>query len=80
VIHIHGLNEPAIHRWWRKFKRNRANVWDTFRQNCSTTVYDALVAGGAPPWPVLTPWTPGGIDNYARAVGGGGGILGAPPL
>jgi hypothetical protein len=42
---VGGLNESAIAKWWKKFKTT--HQWSLQIQNCSTTVADALWAGGA---------------------------------
>jgi RHS repeat-associated protein len=44
IVHIDGLNESAIKDWWDQFKRSHR--YDSVSQNCSTTVFDALRAGG----------------------------------
>ena len=78
IIHLSNLNEKAIKMWWSSFRRT--STWKTLTQNCSTTVIDALQAGGAgrrvvgfnPP-PV---WSPTSVRDYAEAVReAGDGIL-----
>lgn len=75
-IEIGGLDIGAIRTWWSTFQKT--NQWCTFSQNCSTTVADALWAGGvknrlsvaqyayyrAPTWP----WTPAGIYDFVQAI------------
>ena len=55
TITLNGLDETAIKKWWSDF-RNGTNQWKTLSQNCSTTVAQALKAGGA--------------DKYATGVSG----------
>ncbi|TGN14067.1 LamG domain-containing protein [Leptospira ilyithenensis] len=44
TIKITVLNNDNIKTWWNGFKAS--HQWKTLDQNCSTTVKDALVAGG----------------------------------
>jgi RHS repeat-associated protein len=74
IIHIDGLNEAAIQKWWEEFKND--NQWDTLWQNCSTTVADALAAGGGDMLASLgggnslprAVWTPKDVQDYANAI------------
>ena len=67
VIHIDGLDEAAIAAWWNAFKSNPNKVWDSTKQNCSTTVYEALNAGGG--FSTVEPvWSPNIIAIYAEEV------------
>jgi hypothetical protein len=73
---VGGLDTDAIRRWWASFQAT--HEWCTFSQNCSTTVADALWAGGvksrlssaqyayysAPTWP----WTPASAYNFVQAI------------
>ena len=65
VIHIDGLDEHSIEKWWNKYKTT--HKWKTISRNCSTTAADALMAGGAPP-AYVPMWTPKDVLNYAKAV------------
>ena len=77
VYRIPGLDEAAIDAWWISFKSSHEYVLTT--QNCSTTVKDALKAGGA--WERLSEeqrenfdaiavWTPKDIDDLCKALKG----------
>jgi len=72
---IQGLDEAAIDAWWISFKSSNDYVLMT--QNCSTTVKDALKAGGA--WKLLSEeqrkkfdaipvWTPKDVDDLCKAL------------
>lgn len=72
---IGGLNESEIRSWWGGFKTS--HQWSTLSQNCSTTVADALWAGGASG--ILTSretdnfqsialWTPNNVLAFAQAL------------
>jgi RHS repeat-associated protein len=68
---IIGLDEQSISSWWEKFKGS--NQWKTLSQNCSTTVAEALKAGGAdniaPWWPSHNIiWTPGRVMNFSDSI------------
>jgi RHS repeat-associated protein len=81
VIHLDNLDEDAIQRWWDKFRQK--HKWKTFSQNCSTTVADALDAGGgqsrAPFAPHQVVWTPADVEEYARQVQAAGRGTYIPP-
>ncbi|QLG93239.1 hypothetical protein HZF02_15280 [Pseudomonas yamanorum] len=73
----YGLNIDAIQKWWDDFSQNPNSKWATLSQNCSTTVKDALVAGGA--WDVLGGrafdnwddvfvWSPTDVARFASAI------------
>ena len=75
VYEIPGLDEAAIDAWWMSFKDSHDYILAS--QNCSTTVKDALKAGGA--WTKLTAeqqeefddisvWTPKDVDNLCSAL------------
>jgi len=68
VIHIDGLNEDAIRKWWDKFKTSHR--WNSAFQNCSTTVAEALMAGGTedrmPGYPAHTIWSPENVVDYVN--------------
>jgi hypothetical protein len=70
VIPISGLDEAAIKAWWGDFKSK--NKWSTLSQNCSTTVADALDAGGGGDGVYLADWnsfwTPADVRGYADAI------------
>jgi hypothetical protein len=74
-VRVGGLDESAIENWWRSFKTT--HQWSTLSQNCSTTVKDALYAGGA--LRILTPreddhfrgnsvWTPSDVFALAEVL------------
>lgn len=65
VIHIDGMNEAAIQRWWDSYKDH--NTWKTLSRNCSTTVYEALRAGGGP-YRFHLFWSPSDVENYAHQI------------
>ena len=71
VIHLDNLDDAAIRRWWKQFKKTHKN-WKTLSQNCSTTAAEALEAGGADnrvlnfPKPLV--WTPAAVRAYAEAI------------
>lgn len=44
-VTVAGLDHNAIRSWWSTFKSS--HKWSTLSQNCSTTVADAIFAGGA---------------------------------
>ena len=75
VYRIPGLDEAAIDAWWIIFKSSHEYVLMT--QNCSTTVKDALKAGGA--WERLSEeqrkkfddiavWTPKDVVDLCKAL------------
>jgi hypothetical protein len=67
IIHIDGLDEAAIAAWWDAFKNNPNGVWDSTKQNCSTTVYNAINAGGG--FSTAEPvWSPDIVAIYAEEV------------
>jgi hypothetical protein len=75
-IELHGLDETAIKKWWDNFHRG-ANQWTTLGQNCSTTVAEALQAGGGDSrtqgisgwWSSWnTVWKPSDVLRYALAI------------
>jgi RHS repeat-associated protein len=70
IIHLDNLDEDAIKKWWSKFRTD--NRWKTLSQNCSTTVAEALDAGGgrkrAPVASHHFVWTPADIEDYARQI------------
>lgn len=78
-ILIHGLDEAAIKTWWAGFHTG-ANRWKTLSQNCSTTVGQALKAGGGDKyakgftgwwdsWNCI--WTPSDVLRFAQAISHG---------
>jgi len=82
VIHLDNLDENAISNWWANFKKS--HKWKTFSQNCSTTVAEALEAGGADKhligYPKPLYWTPADVQAYAEALktAGSGQIIYTP--
>ncbi|NWA01461.1 hypothetical protein [Pseudomonas gingeri] len=71
------LNEANIKSWWDGFSANPDSRWQTLQQNCSTTVKDALVAGGAwdilggrafDNWGDIFVWSPNDIERFATAI------------
>ena len=54
-----------IKKWWNGFKTT--HKWKTLTQNCSTTVGDALKAGGGPETGKFV-WTPAYVEKYARRI------------
>ena len=69
------LQDVDIDAWWMRFKDSHDYILAS--QNCSTTVKDALKAGGA--WTKLTAeqqeefddisvWTPKDVDNLCSAL------------
>jgi hypothetical protein len=75
VMRIGGLDETALKTWWQA-RRSAAPLWDTTSNNCSTTVAEALRAGGADRFTgVLTYWsthnfiwTPSDIVRYVGVI------------
>jgi hypothetical protein len=72
IIHIDNLDEDAIQQWWDIFKKS--HKWDTLSQNCSTTVAQALMVGGATPALALdgipmvpVVWSPADVERFSRA-------------
>ena len=74
-VAVGGLDHKAIRAWWASFKTT--HKWSTLSQNCSTTVADALWAGGAAS--ILTAreddmfqgvvvWTPNDVLALATAI------------
>ena len=82
VIHLDNLDENAIASWWASFKKS--HKWKTLSQNCSTTVAEALEAGGADKhligYPKPMYWTPADVRAYAEALkaAGSGQIIYTP--
>jgi hypothetical protein len=74
VIGLTGFDQSAIKSWWTNFKPN--HTWHLYNQNCSTTVYQALVAGGLqtvfPPattiYPTVPIWWPAQVASLAESV------------
>jgi RHS repeat-associated protein len=70
IIRLDNLDEAAIKNWWRKFRRS--HKWKTLTQNCSTTVAEALDAGGgrnrAPLASHHFVWTPADVEDYAKQI------------
>lgn len=73
-IAITGLDETAIELWWNDFTSNHR--WSTLGQNCSTTVAQALQAGGGDyaawgdprNWWMFGVWTPSSVEEYAYSI------------
>jgi RHS repeat-associated protein len=71
---IEGLNEDAIQKWWDTFSSDPSSKWSTATQNCSTTVADALKAGGATVgwWDLKAGhnfiWRPEDVQRFADAI------------
>lgn len=72
---VGGLDNDAIRVWWLGFKTNQ--TWRTFVQNCSTTVADALWAGGVQVrldseqlqhWKTAGVWTPNSIYYFVKDI------------
>jgi len=84
IIHLDNLDENAIQSWWDRFRQN--HKWKTLSQNCSTTLADALNAGGgrhrAPLAPQHLVWTPADVEEYARQIqkAGQGQYISIPPF
>jgi hypothetical protein len=71
IIHIDGLDEEAIAKWWEEFKKNPENLWKTFSQNCSTVTIMALIAGGADfGWfsNHKMIWTPNKVEKFTNRL------------
>jgi len=73
-IRIPTINETAVDNWWASFK-TPGKKWNVTSQNCSTTVFDALKAGGAlnmlsarqqANYNNMIVWTPNDILQLAR--------------
>jgi len=64
-IYIPGLDEAAIEKWWEDYQKN--GQWKTLSNNCSTIMYRALRAGGAPRAGTSV-WTPKSAAKYAEKV------------
>lgn len=71
------LDEASIRNWWGTFSSNPDSRWQTLQQNCSTTVKDALVAGGAwnilggrefDNWGDIFVWSPNDVERFATAI------------
>lgn len=81
TIRIDGLNEAAIHSWWRSFGLIRDGValpgplqqWHTTKQSCATVAARALRIGGGDEYAKWvhtwnTVWTPADVADYARSI------------
>jgi RHS repeat-associated protein len=70
IIHLDNLDEGAIRDWWEKFKRS--HKYNSTGQNCSTTVVDALEAGGSGRHLIMYPkpmvWAPEDVQRYGEAL------------
>jgi RHS repeat-associated protein len=81
-IHLDGLDEDAIRKWWDAYKKSHR--FNSAFQNCSTTVFDALSAGGSQdvlpgyPYPTTGIWSPENIRDYGQALQSA--LNGNPPL
>lgn len=80
IIHLDNLDESAIKDWWEKFKKT--HKYNSAFQNCSTTIFDALSAGGSrdvlPGYPYPTIWSPQDVSDYSHALQSA--LNGSPPL
>ena len=65
VIKVSHVDTAAIKKWWVTWQAN--NKWSTLTTNCSSTVYNALRAGGTPYGGQLI-WTPNAVKDYANRV------------
>ena len=74
TIRIEGLNEDAMRAWWAGVNADVNAKWCTLSRNCSTTVAQALFAGGgddlAGSWwhSHNVVWKPDDILRYAMAI------------
>lgn len=75
VVNVFGLNQADILNWWNGFKGS--HEWSSLSQNCSTTVADALWAGGAGEildydslvaFLSMFVWTPNDIVLFAQRI------------
>ncbi len=76
IIRVGGLDNDAIRTWWATFKTT--HQWCTLSPNCSTTVAEALWAGGAKNRLTATqyawysapsfPWTPASIYRFVQDI------------
>ena len=71
AIFIKGLDENAMGQWWNSFRTQ--NKWKTLSQNCSTTVAEALKAGGGDDHASFLSahnlvWTPQSVQDYAGSI------------
>ena len=73
IIPVYGLDEGAIKTWWNGFNVPGA-MYNLVRQNCSTVVYKALLAGNVIPDSIkptveaLPVWTPEWVGRFAIAI------------
>lgn len=74
-IPVGGLDNNKIRTWWSSFKTG--HDWCTLSQNCSTTVADAMWAGGAASiltsretdnFETIAVWTPDDALAFAQAI------------
>lgn len=77
-VDLVGLDVAKIKGWWEAFRNDPQSRYKLLEQNCSTTVFQALMAGGA--GSILTSreqqrylavkkvWTPGWIHEFAHTL------------
>ena len=74
-VAVGGLDHDKIRTWWAGFKTS--HQWCTLSQNCSTTVADAIWAGGASGiltpretanWESVVVWVPNDVLSFAQAI------------
>jgi len=82
IIHLDNLDEDAIRDWWNRFKGSHR--YNSIGQNCSTTVVNALEAGGSGKHLIMYPkpsiWEPEDVQRYGEALkaAGAGQIFYSP--
>jgi hypothetical protein len=86
AFQVTGLDHKAILAWWQTFKATHR--WETFTQNCATTVAQALWAGDAAKllsaaawvrWSVPGVWTPDQLLAFGADINAGQGPKLADP-
>jgi hypothetical protein len=76
TFQLDGLDERAMKTWWMRW-RGSSTMYMAEGKNCSTTVAEALRAGGSEKfakmggWTKPTMWTPYTLSAYARAIRAG---------
>jgi hypothetical protein len=76
TVALDGLDATPILAWWSEFDRP-GRAWNTFGQNCATTVGRALMVGGGDDYALggagwshswNMSWRPGDVLRYAQEI------------
>jgi hypothetical protein len=65
-LHINGLDEAAIKKWWQNYLKNK--TWQALTRNCGEAVITGLRVGGLDAKYPIPPTTKNAWDNINDAV------------